>query len=59
MARAEGEDYSTAAGWRAEHERFWLEEVLPAWEDGEPPANSDDTPVVVQWFQIKARLSPF
>lgn len=31
LALAEGESYTTAAGWRAEHERFWLEEVLPAW----------------------------
>ena len=58
VARSEGEDYSTAAGWRAEHERFWLDEVLPEWESGSPPTIADDTPVVVQWFRLKARLSP-
>jgi uncharacterized protein YhfF len=32
VARAEGESYKTAAGWRYKHERFWREEVFPAWE---------------------------
>ncbi|MHB8660249.1 MAG: ASCH domain-containing protein [Solirubrobacteraceae bacterium] len=56
VAHAEGEDYSTASGWRAEHERFWREEVLPEWGDGERPTISDETAVVVQWFQVKERL---
>ncbi len=56
IARAEGEDYSTAAGWRAEHERFWREEVLPEWGNGEPPTISDETLVVVQWISVKERL---
>ena len=32
VARAEGESYQTAAGWRSEHERFWRQEVFPDWE---------------------------
>jgi uncharacterized protein YhfF len=55
VARAEGEEYSTASGWRAEHERFWREEVLPVWEGSEPPEISDRTLVVVQWFRVKAQ----
>ena len=55
VARAEGEDYSTASAWRAEHERFWREEVLPGWEGSEPPEISDRTLVVVQWFRVKAQ----
>jgi uncharacterized protein YhfF len=56
IARAEGEAYSTAAGWRAEHERFWRDEVLPQWEGSDPPTISDETPVVVQWFRVMERL---
>lgn len=52
LAVAEGESYETAAGWRAEHERFWEEEVLPAWPTGTPPSIDDDTQVVVQWFRL-------
>ena len=55
VARAEGESYRTAAGWRSEHERFWREEVLPGWE-GEPPVLDDSTPVVVQWFRLSERV---
>jgi uncharacterized protein YhfF len=51
IAQAEGESYSTAAGWRIEHERFWTEEVFPGWED--PPALDDDTRVVVEWFRVR------
>jgi uncharacterized protein YhfF len=55
VARAEGESYTTAAGWRAEHERFWREEVIPSWE-GDAPALDDSTPVVVEWFRLQKRL---
>jgi uncharacterized protein YhfF len=47
LARAEGESYETAAGWRSAHERFWREEVFPNWE-GHEPVLDDSTPVVVQ-----------
>ncbi len=52
VAQAEGESYSTAAGWRAEHERFWTEEVLSDWGDNAPVLD-DDTQVVVQWFRVQ------
>ena len=52
LAVAEGESYATAAGWRAEHERFWRDEVIPAWPAGTPPSIDDDTGVVVQWFRL-------
>lgn len=52
LAAAEGESYRTAAGWRAEHERFWRDEVLASWPAGSPPRIDDDTEVVVQWFRL-------
>lgn len=52
LAVAEGESYKTASGWRAEHERFWRDEVIPAWPTGTPPHIDDDTEVVVQWFRL-------
>ena len=55
VARAEGESYETAAGWRSEHERFWREEVFRDWE-GDEPVLDDSTPVVVQWFRVRQRL---
>jgi uncharacterized protein YhfF len=55
VARAEGESYKTAAGWRSEHERFWREEVLPAWE-GDGPVLDDSTAVVVEWSRLQKRL---
>ena len=55
VALAEGEAYTTAAGWRAEHERFWREEVLPEWEGDTPPVIDGLTRVVVQWFRVTAR----
>ena len=54
VARAEGESYQTAAGWRSAHERFWREEVIPDWE-GEVPALDDSNPVVVLWFRLRER----
>ena len=55
VARAEGESYRTAAGWRSVHERFWREEVLPGWE-GDVPVLEDSTPIVVQWFRLAERV---
>jgi uncharacterized protein YhfF len=52
VARAEGEAYSTAAGWRAEHERFWIEEVFPDL-GSDAPVLDDETPVVVEWFRVR------
>ena len=56
VARAEGESYRTAVGWRSAHERFWREEVFPDW-DGEVPVLDDSTPIVVEWFRIRERSS--
>jgi len=59
LALAEGESYDTAAGWRAEHERFWREEVLPAWPaPHDPPRIDDDTQVLVQWFRLAGSAQP-
>jgi uncharacterized protein YhfF len=55
VAVAEGEAYTTAAGWRAEHERFWREEAA-VWDDGPPPEINDSTRVVVQWFRLASRV---
>jgi uncharacterized protein YhfF len=55
VARAEGESYQTAAGWRSEHERFWREEVFPELE-GDVPLLDDSTPVVVEWFRLRQRV---
>jgi uncharacterized protein YhfF len=55
VARAEGESYQTAAGWRCEHERFWREEVFPNWK-GDIPVLDDSTPVVVEWFRVRERV---
>jgi uncharacterized protein YhfF len=55
IARAEGESYQTAAGWRSEHERFWREEVFPKWE-GEVPVLDDSTRVVVEWFRLREQV---
>lgn len=52
LAVAEGENYTTAAGWREEHERFWRDEVLPVWPSGTPPSIDENTQVVVQWFRL-------
>jgi len=52
LALAEGEHYATAAGWRAEHERFWRDEVLPSWPTGTPPRIAGDTEIVVEWFRL-------
>ena len=55
VARAEGESYQTAAGWRSAHERFWREEVFRDWE-GEVPVLDDSTLVVVEWFRLRERV---
>ncbi len=54
LARSEGEDYATAAGWRTEHERFWRAEVFPSLPAESQPVVDDDLPVVIQWFRLSA-----
>jgi uncharacterized protein YhfF len=55
VAHAEGESYGTAAGWRAEHERFWIEEVFPEWGDDHPVLDHN-TQIVVEWFHVRDRF---
>jgi uncharacterized protein YhfF len=50
LAVAEGEGFASVTQWRAGHERFWTDEVLPTLPDAAPL--SDDTRVVVQWFRL-------
>ncbi len=52
LAVAEGEGFASVAEWRAEHERFWSEEVLPG--TGLAGPLTDDTRVVVEWFRLVA-----
>lgn len=56
-ARAEGEAYDDAAGWRAAHREFWSS---PEFRDelGEPaPALDETTPVVLTRFRLEWRRS--
>jgi uncharacterized protein YhfF len=57
VARAEGEAYSTAAGWRAEHERFWRDEVFPGLPPRQRSVLDEDSPVVIQWFRLDRLVS--
>lgn len=55
-AVAEGEGFTTVAGWRAAHERFWHSEQFRA-EIGDPGfAVHDDTQVVCVTFRVVLRL---
>jgi uncharacterized protein YhfF len=47
-AIAEGEDYSTVAGWRAEHEKFWHSPEVRE-ELGDPEFTVTDNSIVVAW----------
>lgn len=50
LAHEEGESFSSAAEWRAAHEQFWRQVVLP--ELRRPCALDDDTEVVVERFRV-------
>lgn len=57
-ARAEGEDYDDAAGWRAAHRDFWSSPEFLA-RLGEPVPVVDDTaPVVLTRFALEWRRAP-
>jgi len=47
-AIAEGEDYKTVAGWRAEHEKFWNSPEVRE-ELGDPDFAVTDDSIVVAW----------
>ena len=55
VAVAEGEGFETVAQWRAEHERFWRDEVLPTLPAGSLSGLDDETSVVVEWFRVVSR----
>jgi uncharacterized protein YhfF len=53
-ALGEGEGYTSVAGWRAAHERFWHSPEMRA-ELGDPGFTvSDDTLVVAETFRLAA-----
>lgn len=54
VAIAEGEGFRDVAHWRAEHERFWRDEVLPRLPAGSLDALDEKTAVVVEWFRVVA-----
>jgi uncharacterized protein YhfF len=56
VALAEGEGYTSAAEWRAGHERFWTSDEVRA-ELGDPTfvPNADEL-VVVTWYAVVERL---
>ena len=51
LALEEGEGFSDVDEWRAAHERFWNEEVIPRLPPGASPL-ADDTEVVVERFRL-------
>ena len=51
-ALAEGEDFTTVAEWRREHERYWTQEVLPALPPESARPLTDETEIVIQWFRL-------
>lgn len=57
LARDEGEGFATVAQWRADHERFWNDEVRPQLTDASGWAIDDETRVVVQRFRLAERIS--
>lgn len=56
LAHDEGEGFRCVADWRAAHERFWREEVLPALPAGHGITLADDEPLVVERFRLVERL---
>lgn len=52
----EGEGYSSVAGWRAAHERFWHSEEMRAALRDPSFAVDDETMVVAERFRVVERL---
>jgi uncharacterized protein YhfF len=52
LAIDEGEGFSSVAQWRAEHERFWNDEVLPTLPAELAPSLNDETLIVVERFRV-------
>ena len=55
LAQDEGEDFADVAHWRADHERFWNDEVIPTLPAGALPRLTDDTQVLVWRFRLATR----
>ncbi len=57
LALAEGEGFHSVAEWRASHERFWVEEVIPALPAGRREPLTTETQVVVERFRLVSERS--
>lgn len=55
LAHDEGEDFEDVAQWRADHERFWNDEVIPTLPDGAVPRLTDETEILVTRFRLVDR----
>jgi uncharacterized protein YhfF len=47
-----GEGFENVAAWRADHERYWTEQVLPTLPARARAPLTDATPVVVEHFRL-------
>jgi uncharacterized protein YhfF len=54
LALEEGEGFANVAEWRAAHERFWVEEVMPRLPRDRVRPLIDSTEVVVERFRLVA-----
>ena len=52
LALDEGEGFRSVAEWRAAHETFWRNEILPALRTSDGVSLDDDTEVVVEKFRV-------
>lgn len=52
LAHDEGEDFEDVAQWRADHERFWNDEVIPTLPAGALAGLTDDTQILVTRFRL-------
>jgi uncharacterized protein YhfF len=57
LAIEEGEGFASVAQWREAHERFWSGSSGDSVEGVGAPALSDQTPIVVERFELVRRLS--
>ena len=55
LAQDEGEDFADVAHWRADHERFWNDEVIPTLPAGALTGLTDDTQILVTRFRLATR----
>lgn len=52
LALEEGEGFKSVTEWRREHERFWLEQVIPRLSGPLAITVTDETPIVVERFKL-------